>query len=203
MIEGPSSFAVELEPPPTPRRRHRWISLPSGVLLFVCLFLPAVKSCGEPVYPFELAPLTTPYLLGLLVALVALMTAPGAVSKVVWIARALMWATVIGWTLFLLAQVLDEGDAYFMPLFTAVPGAVVLAIFGRGKRDERAATRMALGTAVLGIGWFGMWCFDGSALIGVYLSAAASVGLFIGALEWRREIARDEPSYGAPRAIVV
>ena len=44
-----------------------------GIVLFACLFLPAVRTCGtQVVYPFEFPTLCSPYVLGLLVALALL-----------------------------------------------------------------------------------------------------------------------------------
>jgi hypothetical protein len=49
--------------------------------------------------------------------------------------------------------------------------------------------------------WFGMWCLDSSALVGVYLSLVSSAGLLLGAVMWWRELA-DRPPVGVPPAVV-
>jgi hypothetical protein len=47
--------------------------------------------------------------------------------------------------------------------------------------------------------WFGLWCLEDGALIGVYLSLASSAGLLLGALLWRSELA-DRPLADVPPA---
>lgn len=58
------------------RRRHRLFAVPSGLLLFVCMFLPLVENCGEPVYPYQAPLVCVPYVIGLVVGLRALLDAP-------------------------------------------------------------------------------------------------------------------------------
>lgn len=56
-----------------PHRRHRWLTIPSGWVLLVCLFLPALKLCdaSDP-FPMVMVPfLWPPYLVGMFVALAA------------------------------------------------------------------------------------------------------------------------------------
>ena len=72
MDDLPATTAVE---PPLVRiapgtriRRHRRVTALSGILLFACLFLPAVDACG-PVMPYQLPPVVPPYVLGLVFAL--------------------------------------------------------------------------------------------------------------------------------------
>jgi hypothetical protein len=48
--------------------------------------------------------------------------------------------------------------------------------------------------------WFGLWCFDDGALIGVYLSVVSSAGLLLGAVMWRGELA-DRPPVDVPPAV--
>jgi hypothetical protein len=193
--DRPSSFPVELEPGVvhSPRRRHRAFTAPSGILLFVCLFLPAYRVCGSPAYPYELWPLATPYALGALVAVMALLGRPNEPHPLVVVIRGLMWATVIGWGVYLIGLAASEGE--WLPALVWAPvGTVILFLYGRG-RDEPAAARVTIATAVVSAVWFGLFCFDPGALAGIYIAAATAVIMLIGGLEWRREIQRDR----APR----
>lgn len=53
-------------------RRHRFLTIPSGALLALCLFLPATQACSEPVYPYSVPFAWPPHLLGLLAVIAAL-----------------------------------------------------------------------------------------------------------------------------------
>ncbi len=64
------------------------ISIPGGLLLLFCLFLPAVKGCDKPVYPYEIPVAYAPYLFGLLAAALGVFRS-GRAAKVL---RTLTWA---------------------------------------------------------------------------------------------------------------
>jgi hypothetical protein len=203
VTDAPASFPVELDPPPPPpRRRHRAVTAPSGFLLFVCLFLPAIRVCGEQDYAYEYWPLATPYVLGLLVGILALVPHHRARRGLIVAIRALLIVTVVGWVVVLGIQAVAEGTAWVQLLVWVAVSSVLVALFGLRGSNERAATRVALATAILGIVWFGLWCLDPDALFGIYTAAGASLGLLVGALEWRREVARDATSPVVPRARV-
>lgn len=80
------------------RRRGRLFAVPSGLLLFVCMFLPIVESCGEPVYPYEVPPACLPYVIGLVVALRAL-ASPAVRASTLRGARILAGSAVAFWAL--------------------------------------------------------------------------------------------------------
>src|SRR4051812_5640067 len=52
--------------------RHRYLTVPAGGGLFACMFLPSSSSCGEVSRPLEYPAFCWPYVLGLLVAILAL-----------------------------------------------------------------------------------------------------------------------------------
>lgn len=56
-----------------PQRRHLWLTVPSGYVLLICLFLPALKLCdsGEAFPPVMIPFVWPPYLVGVVVALAA------------------------------------------------------------------------------------------------------------------------------------
>lgn len=63
------------------------ISIPGGLLLLFCLFLPAVKGCDKPIYPYEIPVAYAPYLFGLLAAALGVFRS-GRAAKIV---RTLTW----------------------------------------------------------------------------------------------------------------
>lgn len=86
---------------PPARQRHRAVTVPSGLVLFACLFLPMVRGCDESIYPTQaaaiawpLAPLILlPYGLGLMAVIAALGRSPRTGDE---LGRARRRATVIG-----------------------------------------------------------------------------------------------------------
>ena len=172
---------VELE---LGRRRHRRITGPSGLLLFVCLFMPAVKGCGEPVYPFTMPELIHPYLFGIVIALGAAAVTVRGLRNTIRAMRALAWLTIAGACV--LAVVVPQ-----LALVELVVGFVLLGAIGRrGYSEKRAAiTTMVVGVASLV--WFALWAISPDALIGVYLSSLGSAGLMVGGLVWLSETAYD------------
>src|SRR5687768_8323907 len=119
MHDAPSSFPVELAPPPplpAPPRRHRVVTAPSGLVLFACLFLPAYRACGETSYAFEYWPFATTYLLGLLVAVLALTRGPRLRAILIASARLVVALTIGGWTVVLLLEAGQDSGA-ILPFF--------------------------------------------------------------------------------------
>lgn len=194
-----SSGAVD---PPRPRvelslgrRHHRRFTVPSGLLLFACMFLPAVKGCSAPVYPLEMPMFLPPYLYGLAFAVGALSLSARAMRHTITAVRAITVITIMGSGVLLLV-------APGLGLVEMLAGALLLAAIGWGGHSERRAASAATLIGALCTTWFGLWASTPDALLGVYLSFAASVGLLLGGLVWLGETAVvPVPPIVIPRAV--
>jgi hypothetical protein len=164
------------------RRRHRVVTLPSGLLLFVCLFLPAVKGCGhQPVYAFEMPYFWHPYLYGGVLAIAALASTHRALARATIAVRTLAVVVFVG-SLLMTAMSPGFGTVLFGI------AAVQLAVIGlRGVSEKRIAAS-GIVVASLSLLWFGLWSGSSDAMIGVYLSFIASIFLLAGSLKWLSEI---------------
>ena len=171
---------VELE---LGRRRHRRITAPSGLLLFVCLFLPAVRGCDETVYPLSMPMFWHPYIYGAVFALGAMTVSVRHLRHTVLALRVLAWLTIIGGA-FLLASTGAIG------IVEMIIGACLLGAIGRSGCSERRVAFTAIVASTFSLLWFGMWLATPDAMIGVYLSAFASVGVLAGSLVWLGETPR-------------
>jgi hypothetical protein len=197
MDDAPVTTAVE---PPLVRiapgtrvRRHRRVTALSGVLLFACMFLPAVDACG-PVLPYELPPVVPPYVLGLVFALIAIAQTERGLRRGIVALRAVS-AIAAAAGVAVMAVVPEIG----IPELAA--GIVLLLVIGLWRTTEHRLAAAAILVGVMSTLWFGLWCLDDGALIGVYLSLASSVGLLVGAVLWRRELAGRSP-IAVPAAVV-
>ncbi|HSR95547.1 MAG TPA: hypothetical protein VLM79_00700 [Kofleriaceae bacterium] len=168
--------------PGTRARRHRSLTGLSGILLFACMFLPAIQGCNHPVIPYEVPPLLPPYLYGLVFALIAMSWSGkrlGCWVTVLRVLAALVVATSVG----LVALVPPAGALELLI------GTILLLLVGPGTTERRiASTGLAVG--LISMIWFGFWSATPDALLGVYLSFASSVGLLLGSLAWLRDLSR-------------
>jgi hypothetical protein len=196
MDDVPAMTAVE---PPLVRiapgtriRRHRRVTALSGILLFACLFLPAVDACG-PVMPYELPPVVPPYALGLVFALIAIAQTERGLRGGIVALRAVSAITAAAGVVVM--PVVPE-----IGIPELVLGVGLLGVIGLWRTSERRVAAAAIVVAAVSALWFGLWCLDDGALIGVYLSVASSGGLLVGAVMWRGELA-DRPPVDVPPAV--
>jgi hypothetical protein len=175
--------------PGTRIRRHRRVTALSGVLLFACLFLPAVDACG-PVIPYRLPPVAPPYVFGLVFALIAISQTPRALRRGIAALRVVSLLVAVG-GLVVMAILPEVG----------IPelgfGVALLAIIGLSRTSEARIAAAAIAVAAVSMLWFALWCLDDSALCGAYLSLAGSAGLLVGGVLWLRELA-ERPGVAAP-----
>lgn len=186
-MHGVGASAVDLPRPRVElqlgRRRHRWLTGPAGLALFACMFLPAVKGCGSPVYPIETPMFLPPYLYGLAFG------AAGMTITVRGMRHAIRGLRVVTFAAIAISAVtlLLAPPVGVVELFAAI---CVLAIIGWAGHSERRAAIAAVIVGALSTLWFGLWSATAEALVGVYLATLGSAGLLAGGLVWLAETTR-------------
>lgn len=183
---------VELE---LGRRRHRRITGPAGLVLFACMFLPAVKGCSAPVYPIETPMFLPPYVYGLVFAAAAMTFTARGMRRAVDALRVVTIASILGATVtMLLAPPIGVVE-----LFASV---AVLATIGWSGHSERRAAIASLVVSTLCTLWFGLWAMTTEAMVGVYLAAGASAALLVGSCIWLGEAIAAKRPISLPRAVI-
>ncbi len=190
-IDPPASRVL----PASGARRHRPLTGTAGILLFVCMFLPAMKGCGNAtVAPLDVPPFIPPYLYGLVFAAVALAKTPRQLFAGVVALRVL--ATIVafaGFIVFLIAPSIGVVEL--------LVGLTLISTIGTQGASEARIALTALVLGVVCVVWFGMWTLAEDALLGVKLSLASSVGLVVGAGVWLVELWIAPPAT-VPRAVL-
>jgi hypothetical protein len=176
-------------------RMHRRLNGLSGMLLFACMFLPAVNGCHEPVIPLQVPPFLPPYLYGLVFALIAMSRTSRGLAYGVIALRVLAGLVVLGSTV-LVVIVPPVG------IIELLVGTALLVTVGLSRTTETRVAATGIVMTLVSIIWFGIWSVSSDALIGVYLSLGSSIGLFAGCRAWLRELVV-RPPVDMPRAIAV
>jgi hypothetical protein len=176
-------------------RMHRRLRGLSGMLLFACMFLPAVKGCHEPVTPAQVPPFLPPYLYGLVFALIAISRSSLGLVYGVIALRALAAVIVLG-------SIVVVVLAPLIAIIEMIAGAVLLVTVGLFRTTETRVAATGIVISVVSIFWFGIWSVRWDAFWGVYLSLGSSIGLLAGCVAWLRELVV-RPPVDMPRAIAV
>ncbi|MEO7732980.1 MAG: hypothetical protein ABIY55_18595 [Kofleriaceae bacterium] len=167
--------------PPGRTRQARPLVGVSGLLLFACMFLPAVRGCDAPMTPLEVPPFLPPYLYGGVFALLAVWRTARGLGLGVTLLRALSLIVVLGSiVVIVLAPPIGAVEL--------VLGGVLLAIVGLFGSSEARVAAAGIAVGVICAVWFGFWTMTPEALIGVHLALASSIGLLVGCLRWLREL---------------
>lgn len=181
--------------PLTAPRRHRSVLGTAGILLFVCMFMPAMRGCSDaPVLPLDVPPFLPPYLFGLVFAAVALTrSSRGLITGVIAVRFLATLVSFAGFVVFLVAPSVG--------IVELTVGLVLLSAIGVSGVSELRLAATATLIGALCVAWFGLWTSSVDALYGVHLSLASSIGLLVGGALWVVEVLM-QPSAAVPRAVV-
>lgn len=170
--------------------RGALVTLPSGLTLALCLFLPAIETCNQTYRPYAQPAWTGPYLFGFVAAAwaAARLVSPGgrAALGTGW----MLWFLALFADLPLLVRLLEvEGQARRLVqgvtlALWCVPIAVLL-LAPRRHRDhpDRMVARCLAAGAAQSLAWYHYWAWSvgpADTHFGFWLAIAASVGLLVG-----------------------
>lgn len=171
-----------------PRRRHRWLTAPSGWLLFLCMFLPAWKPCaqGEGL-PMAVIPFAwPPYIAALLIALTVSTRVRKEIESRGMLLLVLIRFSAIAVAVFALVTLVDDGVT--IETAVAVKMGTVIALLVPWRGTERAiagtsvvvAAAMIVFTAVIAAARYSVW--------GAYVGVFAACAMFVGCAWWWGEL---------------
>ena len=199
-------------------RGPSWLMMNAGTVLFLCVFLPALETCGDPIYPIEFIqhpfswPLLLPYLLGLVAAVVAMkqLFFPTAVAH-----RWQSVTIVVGLLCYVAATLVYAVQVVYDPVNGTIPMLlclvlVVPAVRVLSRRAElawRCARAVGVGAAacVVYFGTFvGLFLIhegdtDGDALrVGMWFSLGSALTLAMAARQWELQLDPPPPPVPPP-----
>lgn len=177
------------------RRKPRPLLGVSGMVLFICMFLPALRGCESTMTPLDAPPFLPPYVYGLVLAIAALWRTPRGMAFVAVALRVVSALVVIGSiAVTVLAPPVGMGELLL--------GSALLALIGLHDASERRVAVVSLAIGTLCTLWFSFWAVAPDALVGVHLSLVASIGVLAGSLAWLHELVARR-RIEMPRAAIV
>jgi len=193
---GTSGGELTPDMTPTVPRRKR-LALPFGVVLALCIFMPALRVCGTPTYPISMPPFWSPYVLGALVAALAAARTRGGMRGLVIAIASVVAVTAFGWGVVAMSSI--EGAAIGVAILAF--GVAFVVTVRKGPVEERAA-RATIGVGIMCTPWFTLLAFDPDGMWGAWVSLVASLALIFAGLDWRRRLRLARADQDAiPRAI--
>lgn len=198
-VIGELGYAVEApkrgQLRPRIARKHRPLTFVAGLVLFICMFVPASKGCGEPVVPVEMPlALWTPYVYGLAFALIACARTAVGIALATIVLRVLAWLVAVSGVALL-------GEVAAVGVVEIVLGIVLLATIGFRQFSEARLAITGIVISAISVTWFAWWTVTPFALAGMWLSLVSALALFAASLMWMVEIAFAPVTL--PRATVV
>lgn len=188
-----------------PARRRRPLIAGSGLLLFVCLFLPTLRVCNEPMAPYEFPLDYHVYLGSALLAVMALVRSVRAarVLYALWYAGWLATLTAI--IAIILSELGGENAALILVLMGIVFTVHLGIAFYRAGYNERGMWIGGIVHGVIALCWYILLGDGSDRLWGVYVGLAGSISLLVSCLfgftsanaaykEWRAATAQVPPA---------
>ena len=167
-----------------PRRHHRWLTAPSGWLLFLCMFLPAWKPCAtSEALPMAVIPFAwPPYLAGLLIALTVSTRVRREIESRGVLLLVMIRGCAIALAVFALFALVDDGVTIETAVAVKVGTVVALLVPWRGTERAIAGTSAVVSAAL--IVFTAMVASARHAAWGTYVGVFAASSLFVGCLWW-------------------
>jgi hypothetical protein len=152
-----------------------------GVVLLICLVLPAMRVCGHPELPIEFPPCYAAYLGGIGVIIMALARGRRGLIVGASLPPTLAILTLGGW--FALATKSPAAPVVGL----ATVWLAVMAPFAIARRPVTSERLMACMALLQGLGstaWAALIATDKDAMWGADVTLAAGIALIIGAVAW-------------------
>jgi hypothetical protein len=172
-------------------------AIPS-VVLVICVFLPALRVCGEPTAPITYPPFYAPYFGALGIALLALVRRRKLVKLGAAFTIVLDLVTVGGFGALI---VQNSAGTLAIAIACATLAAVFVALrwIVRSTLEDRALAAIATVHGVATTIWAALLAFDSDAMWGAHVTLFAALALTVTSIVWLGEH-DDEPPL--PPAIV-
>lgn len=172
-------------------RRVPRLSIPGGLLLALCLFLPAARGCDKPVYPYEVPMAYGPYVFGLLAAVLAFLPVGGKAVVARFAAWGIGTVAAAAEGYFFITELIGHNRnehrilwpelLLWLPLFAALLGSV------RHRRElERWRVQLLWSGGTLSFLFFFFFLLTETAYYGLRLSLLATTFLIVEGVLARR-----------------
>jgi hypothetical protein len=174
---------------PARMRRQPLLAIP-GWLLFVCLVLPTLRVCGDPMVPLQFPPSYAVYLGGAVIAISATSLFLRTRQRAFTIGITLWSITALAILAAIIHSGMEAAGVVAAILFFAFQIWMVMALW-RVRWSSRA---MAIGYTIHGVAaviWNCLLAFDPDAMFGAWIALAGSAALLIASIAALRSAHRE------------
>lgn len=154
-------------------RKRRPLVVGSGLLVFVCVFLPTLRVCNDPTTPIEFPPAYIIYVGSAIIAYFGL--GPRLRTVRIWIAGwFLMWGLGVVAVLTMMAtDDVNGGLGFATALFGATGVGLLVRFVHRKQLAERGAFAVGIVQGLIVTGWYLLLTSDKDYMWGAYVGLTA------------------------------